>query len=70
MGTLEEKLPTIVKKTLKEEDEVTRILVNTLLHQTIANKHKLSKQKITQQALEDEIAKCISTGKVDKEIIT
>lgn len=70
MGTLEKELPTIVKKALKEEDDVTRILVNTLLHQTIANQHKSSKQKIVQQALEDEIDKCISTGKVDEKKIT
>ncbi len=62
MGKLEENLPKLAKKALKEEDDVTRGLVNVLLNQVYSGQHKTNLKTIVQTALDNEIEKNIDAG--------
>lgn len=63
--SLEKDLPKIVKEAYKNEKEVIKILVSTLIDQVIINENKTNKDAIIKRALEDEIDNCIETGKID-----
>ncbi|MBQ5471887.1 MAG: hypothetical protein IIT58_07790 [Treponema sp.] len=65
MGNLEESLPKLAKEALKDEDDVTRGLVNVLLQQVYAGQYKSNLRTIVQNILDDEIDKYISAGIVD-----
>ena len=65
MGNLEESLPKLAKEALKDEDDVTRGLVNVLLQQVYAGQYKSNLRTIVQNVLDDEIDKYISAGIVD-----
>lgn len=65
MGNLEESLPKLAKEALKDEDDVTRGLVNVLLQQVYVGQYKSNLRTIVQNILDDEIDKYISAGIVD-----
>ena len=65
MGSLEKNLPKIVKQALKEEDDVTRSLVNVLLNQVFTRQSKSTLKQIVTTALDSEIDKEIKTGCID-----
>ena len=65
MGSLEKNLPKIVKQALKEEDDVTRSLVNVLLNQVFTRQSKSTLKQIVTTALDSEIDKEIETGRID-----
>lgn len=69
MGSLEEKLPKLAKEALKEEDAVTRGLVNVLLQQVYTGQHKSNLRQVVQSALDSEIDKYISSGIADVECL-
>lgn len=65
MGKLENDLPKIVQQALKNEDDVTHVLVNTLLKQ-IYKKHNQGNIKVVvAKTLDDELDKLIQTGAID-----
>ncbi|MBS7256894.1 MAG: hypothetical protein KIG63_00415 [Methanobrevibacter sp.] len=65
MGQLEENLPKLAKQVLKDEDKVTRELVNVLLNQVYSGQHRSNLKTIVQSALDSEIEKYISAGIID-----
>lgn len=65
MGQLEENLPKLAKQALKDEDNVTRGLVNVLLNQVYSGQHRSNLKTIVQSALDSEIDKYISAGIID-----
>ena len=65
MGQLEENLPKLAKQVLKDEDKVTRELVNVLLNQVYSDQHRSNLKTIVQSALDSEIEKYISVGIID-----
>lgn len=65
MGQLEENLPKLAKQALKDEDKVTRGLVNVLLNQVYSGQHRSNLKTIVQSALDSEIDKYISAGIID-----
>ncbi len=65
MGQLEENLPKLAKQALKDEDKVTRGLVNILLNQVYSGQHRSNLKTIVQSALDSEIEKYISAGIID-----
>lgn len=65
MGNLEESLPKLAKEALKNEDDVTRGLVNVLLQQVYAGQYKSNLKQVVQNVLDDEIDKEISSGIID-----
>ena len=65
MGQLEENLPKLAKQVLKDEDKVTRELVNVLLNQVYSGQHRSNLKTIVQSALDSEIEKYISVGIID-----
>lgn len=65
MGQLEENLPKLAKQALKDEDKVTRGLVNVLLNQVYSGQHRSNLKTIVQSALDSEIEKYISAGIID-----
>lgn len=65
MGKLEESLPKMAKEALKNEDDVTRRLVNVLLQQVYAGQYKSNLRAIVQSALDAEIDKSISARIID-----
>ncbi len=65
MGQLEENLPKLAKQALKNEDKVTRGLVNVLLNQVYSGQHRSNLKTIVQSALDSEIEKYISAGIID-----
>lgn len=62
MGMLEESLPKIVGKALKEEDKTTRDLVKVLLNVVYSSQEKSNPKTVVQKTLDDEIEKRISAG--------
>lgn len=65
MGNLEKTLPKIVGKSLKDEDETTRRLVNVLLAQVFANQNKSGLKNIVTNVLDTEINNAISAGLIN-----
>ena len=65
MGQLEENLPKVAKQALKDEDKVTRGLVNVLLNQVYSGQHRSNLKTIVQSVLDSEIEKYISAGIID-----
>lgn len=65
MGQLEENLPKLAKQALKDEDNVTRGLVNVLLNQVYSGQHRSNLKTIVQSALDSEIENYISAGIID-----
>ena len=65
MGQLEESLPKLAKQALKDEDKITRGLVNVLLNQVYSGQHRSNLRTIVQSALDTEIDKYISAGIID-----
>lgn len=65
MGQLEENLPKLAKQALKDEDKITRGLVNVLLNQVYSGQHRSNLKTIVQSALDSEIEKYISAGIID-----
>ena len=65
MGVLEKNLPKIVRTALKEEDDVTRGLVNVLLNQVFTGQNKSSLRQIVINTLDSEIDKSIDAGFID-----
>lgn len=65
MGQLEENLPKLAKLALKDEDKITRGLVNVLLNQVYSGQHRSNLKTIVQSALDSEIEKYISAGIID-----
>ena len=65
MGQLEENLPKLAKQVLKDEDKVTRELVNVLLNQVYSGQHRSNLKTIVQSALDSEMEKYISAGIID-----
>lgn len=65
MGQLEENLPKLAKQALKDEDKITRGLVNVLLNQVYSGQHRSNLRTIVQSALDTEIDKYITAGIID-----
>lgn len=67
MSKLEKDLPKIIKTALKEEDQITRTLVNTLLQQVIISYGKSDPYPAIKKSIEDAIDREISVGNIDLE---
>lgn len=65
MGSLENSLPKIVKTALKEEDKVTRRLVDVLLNQVFTRQSKTNLKQTIISALDTEIDNSIDSGLID-----
>lgn len=65
MGQLEESLPKLAKQALKDEDKITRGLVNVLLNQLYSGQHRSNLKTIIQSALDNEIEKYIDAGLIE-----
>ena len=65
MGILEDNLPKLAQQALKDEDKVTRGLVNVLLKQVYAGQNKSNLKTVVQNSLDNEIDKYISAGLID-----
>ncbi|WP_296692042.1 hypothetical protein [Treponema sp. UBA7567] len=65
MGKLENDLPKIVQQALKNEDDVTRVLVNTLLKQIYKNHKQGNIKALVAKTLDDELDKLIQSGAID-----
>ena len=65
MGQLEESLPKLAKQALKDEDKITRGLVNVLLTQVYSGQHRSNLRTIVQSALDNEIEKYIDAGLIN-----
>lgn len=69
MGMLEESLPKIVKQALKEEDDVTKRLVNVLLQQVYTRQESSTLRQIVINALDGEIQNQLDAGLIDLSIL-
>lgn len=65
MGSLEKSLPKIVETALKEEDKVTRRLVDVLLNQVFTRQSKTNLKQTIISALDTEIDNSIDSGLID-----
>lgn len=65
MGKLENDLPKIVQQALKNEDDVTRFLVNTLLKQIYKKHNQGNIKTVVAKTLDDELDKLIQSGAID-----
>lgn len=65
MGKLENDLPKIVQQALKNEDDVTHVLVNTLLKQIYKKHNQGNIKTVVAKTLDDELDKLIQLGAID-----
>ena len=65
MGKLENDLPKIVQQALKNEDDVTHVLVNTLLKQIYKKHNQGDIKTVVAKTLDDELDKLIQSGAID-----
>ena len=65
MGKLENDLPKIVQQALKNEDDVTHALVNTLLKQIYKKHNQGNIKTVVAKTLDDELDKLIQSGAID-----
>ena len=65
MGKLENDLPEIVQQALKNEDDVTNVLVNTLLKQIYKKHNQGNIKTVVAKTLDDELDKLIQSGAID-----
>lgn len=65
MGKLENDLPKIVQQALKNEDDVTHVLVNTLLKQIYKKHNQGNIKTVVAKTLDDELDKLIQSGAID-----
>lgn len=65
MGTLDENLPKLAQQALKDEDKITRGLINVLLNQVYTGQHRTNLKSIVQSSLDSEIERYISAGMID-----
>lgn len=65
MGKLENDLPEIVQQALKNEDDVTHVLVNTLLKQIYKKHNQGNIKTVVAKTLDDELDKLIQSGAID-----
>lgn len=65
MGKLENDLPKIVQQALKNEDDVTHALVNTLLKQIYKKHNQGNIKTVVAKTLDDELDKLIQSGVID-----
>ena len=65
MGKLENDLPKIVQQALKNEDDITHVLVNTLLKQIYKKHNQGNIKTVVAKTLDDELDKLIQSGAID-----
>ena len=65
MGKLENDLPKIVQQALKNDDDVTHTLVNTLLKQIYKKHNQGNIKTVVAKTLDDELDKLIQSGVID-----